>query len=571
MSAIESKKANCKNCYKCLRACPVKAIRFTSGQAEIMPDLCVSCGTCVQVCPQGAQQPESQLKTVQRMIERGENVVASLAPSFYGAFKVDDPMKLVGALKALGFKKVCETAVGAAIASDAMADVLKKNEMDNVISTCCPAVNDLIEKHYPELVRYLAPVVSPMVAHGRYIKKHMPEAKVVFVGPCFAKIDEARDVRVDDAIDAVLTFADLEEWMKKSRIVLSDAQPAALDSENAGLARMYPTNAGVIHNVLARGVKGWQVQHIEGSDACFEMIKALKQGDLHHIFIEMNMCTGSCMGGPARMEERPSRFAAGMKVRDYGREAQEEVVAIDHSDIALHKAFIDRSKTADMPNEEQIRSILRSIGKESKADELNCGSCGYPSCRAKAIAVYQGKAELSMCLPHMFQIAQSTSNVVLQNTPNIILIVDENLKITELNASGQRIFGLSHAEATEKYLYELFDPRDFEFVLESYETIVGKPLTIDEYNLSVEQTLVYLPNQHGVMGILRDVSAEKEQEEKLYKLRLDTMEMAQKVIDKQMVAAQEIASLLGETTAETKATLTHLKDIIITNGDGGRV
>ena len=202
------------------------------------------------------------------------------------------------------------------------------------------------------------------------------------------------------------------------------------------------------------------------------------------------------------------------------------------------------------------------------SDELNCGSCGYPSCRAKAIAVYQGKAELSMCLPHMFQIAQSTSNVVLDNSPNIILVADENLKITELNAAGQHVFGISRPDALNKYLYELFDPRDFEFVLESYETIIGKPLTIDEYNLTVEQTLVYLPNQHGVMGILRDVSAEKEQQESLYQLRVDTMNMAQKVIDKQMIAAQEIASLLGETTAETKATLTHLKNMIINNGDG---
>ena len=173
-----------------------------------------------------------------------------------------------------------------------------------------------------------------------------------------------------------------------------------------------------------------------------------------------------------------------------------------------------------------------------------------------------------MCLPHMFQIAQSTSNVVLDNSPNIILVVDEDLKITELNAAGQKIFGISRAEALNKYLYELFDPRDFEFVLESYETIMSKPLTIEEYNLTVEQTLVYLPNQHGVMGILRDVSAEKEQQESLYQLRVDTMNMAQKVIDKQMIAAQEIASLLGETTAETKATLTHLKNMIINNGDG---
>ncbi len=567
MSAIESKKANCKNCYKCLRNCPVKAIKFTSGQAEIMPDLCISCGTCVSVCPQGAQQAESQLKNAQRMLEKGESVVVSLAPSFYGAFPVDDPMKVVGALKALGFSKVCETAVGAAIASDEMVRVARKGEMDNIITTCCPAVNDLIEKHYPELVQYLVPVVSPMVAHGRLIKARDPKAKVVFVGPCLAKIDEARDIRVDDAIDAVLTFEDLEEWLQKARINLSDAQPMPLDSEDAGLARMYPTNAGVLRNVKARGLEGWQMQHIEGSDACFEMIKALKQGDLHHLFIEMNMCVGSCMGGPARTKERPSRFSAGIKVKSYGQQAEEQVADIDCQGVNLHKAFVDRTKAVKMPTEEEIKAILRSIGKESKSDELNCGSCGYASCRDKAIAVFQGKAELSMCLPHMFQIAQSTSNVVLDNSPNIILVVDENLKITELNAAGQHTFGISRADALEKYLYELFDPRDFEFVLESYETVLSKPLTIEEYNLSVEQTLVYLPNQHGVMGILRDVSAEKEQQESLYQLRVDTMNMAQKVIDKQMVAAQEIASLLGETTAETKATLTHLKNMIINNGD----
>ena len=228
------------------------------------------------------------------------------------------------------------------------------------------------------------------------------------------------------------------------------------------------------------------------------MIKALKQGDLHKVFIEMNMCVGSCMGGPARMEERPSRFSAGMKVRDYGRDAEVEVPKIDHAGINVSKVFVDRTKPVKLPTEEEIRAILRSIGKESKADELNCGSCGYPTCRDKAIAVFQGKAELSMCLPHMFQIAQSTSNVVLDNSPNIILVVDEDLKITELNAAGQKIFGISRAEALNKYLYELFDPRDFEFVLESYETILSKPLTIDEYNRRADARLPAQPaRRHG--------------------------------------------------------------------------
>ena len=173
-----------------------------------------------------------------------------------------------------------------------------------------------------------------------------------------------------------------------------------------------------------------------------------------------------------------------------------------------------------------------------------------------------------MCMPYMYQAAQSMSGVVLDNTPNLILVVDEELKVCEINAAARKAFNVTRTDALERYLYEFMDPNDFEFVLESHQTILDKKVYLEEYHLATEQTLVYLPKQHGVMAIIRDVSAEHQQEERLYKLRMETMDMAQKVIDKQMVAAQEIASLLGETTAETKSTLTHLKNMIIGNGDG---
>ena len=335
-----------------------------------MPDLCISCGTCVRICPQGHSRRKASSRPCSACWIAASAWWPLLPPrsTAHSRWTTHEGGRRA---EELGFAKVCETAVGAALVSDEMVRIAKQDEMDNIITTCCPAVNDLIEKHYPELVKFLAPVVSPMVAHGRYIKHKDPEAKVVFVGPCLAKIDEARDVREDDAIDAVITFADMEEWMNKERACAHRAGTRRAGQRDAGLSACIP-NAGVLHNVKARGLTGWQMQHIEGSDACFEMIKALKQGEMHHIFIEMNMCVGSCMGGPARMKERPSRFSAGMKVRDYGREADEEVATIDNEGIKLHKTFVDRSKPAKMPTErgDQGDSALHRQGVQERRAQL---------------------------------------------------------------------------------------------------------------------------------------------------------------------------------------------------------
>lgn len=217
--------------------------------------------------------------------------------------------------------------------------------------------------------------------------------------------------------------------------------------------------------------------------------------------------------------------------------------------------------------ESVIRSILAKIGKETPEQELNCGACGYASCREKAIAVYQNRAELTMCMPYMKERAESLSNYVLSETPNITIIVDSDMNIIEFNAAAEACFKISRREALEKALYELIDVSDFQFVFESKQSITNKKVHYREYNITTEQSIIYIEKENIAMGIFRDITKEEKELENRYHLRVETMEMAQKVIDKQMVAAQQIASLLGETTAETKVTLTKLKNMIVFDGD----
>ena len=328
----------------------------------------------------------------------------------------------------------------------------------------------------------------------------------LFVGPCIAKMAEAEDVRHED-VDAVLTFEDMEKWFKEERLDLNALDAAPFDGPDAGLARMYPTCAGVIQNAVARGLTGYDTLHVEGAEECKELFRAIQAGEIHGCLIEMNICQGSCMGGPKAGQEKRNRFTGALAVEQYAKKSAQPLGTIPEEEaISLGKVFVNRRKELAQPDEETIRSILRSIGKESKMDELNCGSCGYPSCRAKAIAVFQGKAELSMCLPHMCQAAQSMSNVVLDSTPNAIVIVDEEMKIKEVNSAAQKMFRVSRQEALERSLYEFMDATDFEYVLQNFDAVTDKKRELDEFGVVVRETLVYLPKQHGVMGILNAVS-----------------------------------------------------------------
>lgn len=573
MNVIGFKEAKCKNCYKCVRTCEVKAIQVKNEQAQIISDKCILCGHCLEACPQNAKTFISDLEKVKTYIKLGFKTVISVAPSYFGVLSYRDPLQVVTALKRLGFYQVRETSEGAVYVTKEYERLLKEGTMRNIITTSCPSVNELIEIYYPSLVKDMAPVVSPMIAHGKLIRKVLgEEVKVVFLGPCIAKKREAEgDERTRGYVDAVINFEELMEWLCEEGISIEELESTEFDNKNPEVTRLYPVTNGVISSVITMEQEHAKKQYhkifVDGIHNCMELFESMQAGEVSGCFIEANICSGGCIQGSANTKRAVSRYKSQVrfeqtikkvapKLKDFKVLTKQELV----------KTFYDRSVAEVMPTEEQIRKILNKTGKFDKEHELNCGACGYSSCREKAIAVFRGKAELTMCIPFMHEKAQSMANVVLDITPNIIIIVDNEMKIIEFSGAATKFFKCSRSEALKKYLYEFIDHTDFEQVLITHQSIYGKKVEYEDRKLVTVQNIVYIDGQDSVLGILKDVTGEEEEKQQAYKVKVETIEMAQRVIDKQMLVAQQIAGLLGETTAETKVTLTKLRDTILYDG-----
>ncbi|MFV0412652.1 MAG: [Fe-Fe] hydrogenase large subunit C-terminal domain-containing protein [Oscillospiraceae bacterium] len=571
MSYINIKEVNCKNCYKCLKNCTVKSIKFADNKVSILEDGCILCGRCINVCPQGAKTPANNTARILNWLENKTcRVVASLAPSYVGIYGRENIGQVYAALRALGFDEVQETALGANQVTLAYNRLLKEKAMPSLFTTCCPTVNMLVTKYYPDLIPFLAPVLSPVLAHGQMIKQQYgPETKVFFIGPCLSKFKETQDH--PNLVDGALSFQQLDELLE-TRGLLPGANTAPVPPEGPPqtFSRIYPVPEGIIRDVKLSSLVKFEEESCQGygcvSVCGLENIRAFfeefRRGEKTGIFAELNACDGGCMNGPLVPKNRQATFLGRIAVEKHAGETPVTAPARGQN-LAL--AFTADGTTSEIPNEETIRKILSEIGKPTKDKELNCGSCGYSTCRDKAIAVYQKKAELYMCLPFMNDLNQSLSNVTLSVSPNYILVADRGLRIIECNLAAQRRFGFSRKELTAKYLYELMDPADFETVFESRRSIADKrtKFTIQQQEVIALQSLVYVPAQDIIVSFLKDVTQEEHQREELRKARLNAAALAQKVIEKQMVAAQEIASLLGETTAETKVTLNNLQQQIL--------
>lgn len=570
MTVISFKEAKCKNCYKCVRTCNVKAIMVKNAQAQIIDDNCILCGQCLDTCPQNAKTLNSDLHKVKGYIKAGIPTILSIAPSYLGVFTYQTPGQVISALLKLGFKEVRETAEGAAYVTQEYQKLLTSGKMENIITTCCPSVNDLIEIYYPSLTKYMAPVVSPMIAHGKLIRKLLGnDVKIVFLGPCIAKKREAEsDPRTTGYIDAVINFSEVEQWLLEEHIDILEQPQTPPSNPNPMVNRLYPISSGIISSVIASNESrdSYRKFYVDGINNCMELMDSMTKGDISGCFIEANLCSGGCIKGPAVSQKPISRFKVKLEMEEIIPKSPVDTECLTHDELSLYKPFCDRSHHDSIPSMEQINYILSQIGKTKPEDELNCGACGYSSCREKAIAVYQGKAELTMCIPYMHERAQSMANVVLDTTPNIILIVDSDMKIIEFSGKAEDYFHVSKSKASEMYLYEIIDSMDFEKVLNTHEPIIGKKVTYPKLNLTTLQSIVYVEKQNAVLGIFVDISSEEEAKNLAFKVKMDTIEMAQRVIDKQMLVAQEIAGLLGETTAETKVTLTKLRDTILNDG-----
>jgi len=550
---IRLKPTNCKNCYKCIRYCPVKAIRFSDGQAHIVPEECIFCGECFIYCPQGAKEIRNDVDKVKALIASGAPVYASVAPSFIANYDGAGIESIRKVLKTLGFADAEETAIGATMVKREYERILAAGEKDILISSCCHSVNLMIQKHYPEVLPYLANVLSPMLAHCKDIKRRHNGAKTVFIGPCIAKKDEG--ARNSDLVDAVLTFEELTGWLRDENILME----IRADENDQSLTRMFPTAGGVLRTMNERSPEYTYVA-VDGVDNCMLTLKNIMQGRVGgKVFVEMSSCIGSCICGPAMDADHRLPVTDYIMVNSYAGKKDFPVEQPDSEELKQNYRHINLP-SRNFGNA-AIETVLRQMGKMKPEDELNCGTCGYYTCRDKAIAVLQGKADLNMCLPYLKDKAESFSDNIIMNTPNAVIVLNESFEVQQLNDAACKLMNIQDQNAVlGEQVVRILDPLVF---LETYSTgrnIYNKPAYLAEYHRYVEQTVIYDKSYHIIICIMRDVTKEAEERESRESMSRTTIEITDKVIEKQMRTVQEIASLLGETTAETKIALTKLKE-----------
>lgn len=551
---LKLKKSNCKNCYKCIRHCPVKSIRFSGNQANIVGDECILCGQCFVVCPQNAKEIADSTERVKYMVRSGEKVFVSIAPSFVANYDGAGIEAMEKALKQLGFAGAEETAVGATIVKTEYERLIREEKRDIIISSCCSSINLLIQKYYPQALPYLADVLSPMQAHCLDIKKRYPDAKTVFIGPCVAKKDEAANW--SQYTDEVLTFEELTNWLNEENIVID----RTADSNEKSRARLFPTTGGILQTMAERNPE-YTYLAFDGVANCKGVLEEILDGGMHKCFIEMSACIGSCAGGPVMEKYRRSPVRDAVTITRYAGKEDFEVVQPDKG--TLHKNMTFLNTGAAVPTEQEIAAILRRMGKVRKEQELNCGSCGYNTCREKAVAIFRGKADISMCLPYLKDKAESFSDNIINNTPNAIIALNENLEVQQINKSALKLMNIPRAsDVMGEQVIRILDPVDFMEVMNSGKAIRDERKYLAEYDCYVEQTIIYDAEYHIIICIMRDVSDMEREREKKENMSHTTAAIADKVVENQMRIVQEIASLLGETAAETKVALMKLKESI---------
>lgn len=594
MSFLQFKKTNCKNCYKCVRYCPVKSISVKDHQAQIIEDECILCGNCTVICPQKAKQDISAIPQVKELLELGVGAVASVAPSFAAYFGLDSLEPLRQALMAAGFDDAFETAEGAYLVKSEYERLLAKAPGQTLISSCCASINAYIRKHKQEAIPYLAPVLTPMQAHARLLKERCPDKAVVFFGPCVSKKAEAAED--GSQVSCAVTFEELAEWLEEGGIAIQGSViqsggsgaagtgagsgraaaedgaaengaagkiPSDVSPDSAGpkrLSRMFPIHGGILQTMARQ--PGYRYVSVDGLRNSMAAIDDVINGRLPGCFIEMSACNGSCVGGPSFQRRELSALAGEIQVESIALAPYEEDFNIETA-LPLAASFSDQGKYYMKPSEKQIAGILKKMGKNTPADELNCGMCGYPSCRDKAVAVYYGKAEISMCLPFMKERAESFSDKIINITPNAIVAVDMDLKIQQVNTAACEIFGLTPQDLVGQPVSRILDEFDFVNMITQSTPQVTKYTFLAEYNVYLEQVFLYDKANSVVICIMKNITKEKQRKSQLMKAKTQAANMADDIVERQQRIAHEIASLLGETVAETKVAISDLKETIL--------
>lgn len=559
MSILEFKKVNCKDCYKCVRYCPVKSIRVKDHAASILAGECILCGNCTIVCPQHAKEDINDVPMIKVLMSKHETVIAIVAPSFAAYFNISfETMK--STLKKLGFADVFEVAEGAHVVKTEYERLVAENPDQTWITSSCASVNYYIKRHRPEAAKYLLPVLTPMKALAKILRERYPEAKFVFIGPCLSKKGEAFEN--GSGVSAVLLFEELEDWLAEENIVVHEDESFR---NQPRLSRLFPMSGGILATMKQE--TGINYLPISGFDGVKQTIEDVIDGKLPHCFIEMNFCKGGCVGGPSFRRKELGTLRGAVKTRQAaGTTIYDEDYSVPET-LDYSTTFQTKRVFRLEPTKAQIEAVLRQMDKFSPEDELNCGMCGYSTCREKARAVLFGKAEIDMCMPYIRKRAENYAGKIIDSVPSGILAIDMSLNISQANPAACDIFGVDATSLVGQPIGTILDENDFVNLLASDEDTLMTSIYLPDYGLYLDETLQVNRDANLIICILKNVTEEKTRHRRAMQKRQQTAAIADEIVEKQLRMVHEIASLLGETASETKIAISDLKESVMMEDD----
>lgn len=542
----------CQDCYKCVRHCHCKAIRIVDGKASVIAENCVSCGECVKVCPSHAKKIRTELPRLRQMLGTNVKLFASIAPSFTAYFPGTTIGQLAAALKKIGFAGVAETAIGAQAVSRQTAEFLKNTDLKIVISSACPACVDYIRKYHPQYTANIVPLYSPVMAHCQMIKERFgDDCKVVFFGPCAAKKNEAD--RNPEIFSLAVTFAVLEELFEENGIVPMAEEEASLFMENAEEGRFYAVEGGMNDTLRDenRGVRYISVSGLENLDRMLRFYNG-SVGE-RKIFLEALACPGGCINGPVI----PAAYAGGLDVIA----ETDKISTMESSSKRSVQDNIDDKFTAEsLPechvSEKELTIALARVGKFTREDELNCGACGYNTCREFATALLQRKAEEAMCHTYLRKNFERTSNALIRFIPAAVVMVDEDLNICECNRNFAIMSKMTEVYDALGNLNTIAIDNALPGFSELFSSVISNGGEIEKFNQKLQDKIVNISVfsiAHGKSAgaVIQDITKNELQREHI-------AEKAREVIRKNVLTVQQVARLFGEHVADTEILLNEI-------------